>query len=40
VEDPEEEEDEDAPKKKKKKKKRVELYNPIVQVHYSNFIIQ
>jgi flagellar FliL protein len=41
VEDPEDEEDEDAaPKKKKKKKKRVELYNPIVQVHYSNFIIQ
>jgi flagellar protein FliL len=42
VEDPEEEEpeDEEAPKKKKKKKKRVEAYNPIVQVHYSNFIIQ
>jgi flagellar FliL protein len=41
IEDPEEEEPEDeAPKKKKKKKKRVESYNPIVQVHYSNFIIQ
>lgn len=31
--------DEEAPKKKKKKKK-AEPYNPIVQVHYSNFIIQ
>jgi flagellar FliL protein len=41
IEDPEEEEPEDAPpKKKKKKKKHVESYNPIVQVHYSNFIIQ
>lgn len=45
VEDPEEDnpdaEDADAPKKKKKKKKKhVEPYNPIVQVHYSNFIIQ
>lgn len=45
VEDPEEDnpdaEDTDAPKKKKKKKKKhVEPYNPIVQVHYSNFIIQ
>ena len=42
IEDPEEEEpeDEDAPKKKKKKKKKVESYNPIVHVHYSNFIIQ
>ena len=40
VEDPEEDEDEDSPKKKKKKKRRVEAYNPIVQVHYSNFIIQ
>jgi flagellar FliL protein len=42
VEDPEEEdpEAEAAPKKKKKKKKHVEPYNPIVQVHYSNFIIQ
>jgi flagellar FliL protein len=40
VEDPEDEEEDDAPKKKKKKKKRVEVYNPIVQVHYSNFIIQ
>lgn len=41
VEDPDEEEAEgDAPKKKKKKKRRVELYNPIVQVAYSSFIIQ
>ena len=42
IEDPEEEapEDEDTPKKKKKKKKKVEPYNPIVHVHYSNFIIQ
>lgn len=45
IEDPEEEDtakaaDEDTPKKKKKKKKKVESYNPIVQVHYSNFIIQ
>lgn len=41
IEDPEEEEPEDvAPKKKKKKKKHVESYNPIVQVHYANFIIQ
>jgi flagellar FliL protein len=42
IEDPdaEEPEDEDAPKKKKKKKKKVEPYNPIVRVHYSNFIIQ
>jgi flagellar FliL protein len=44
IEDPEEEQaavDEgEAPKKKKKKKKKVESYNPIVQVHYSNFIIQ
>jgi flagellar protein FliL len=45
VEDPEDEEDTakadaEAPKKKKKKKRKVELYNPIVQVHYSNFIIQ
>lgn len=45
VEEPEEDnpdaEDTDGPKKKKKKKKRhVEPYNPIVQVHYSNFIIQ
>ena len=43
IEDPEEEvpevEDE-APKKKKKKKKKVESYNPIVHVHYANFIIQ
>ena len=42
IEDPEDEEaaakaEEDAPKKKKKK---VESYNPIVHVHYSNFIIQ
>ena len=45
IEDPEDEEaaakaEEEAPKKKKKKKKKVESYNPIVQVHYSNFIIQ
>lgn len=39
--EPEEPEDEEAPKKKKKKKKKVEeSYNPIVHVHYSNFIIQ
>lgn len=43
VEDPDDEaadSDEDAPKKKKKKKKKVEPYNPITRVHYSNFIIQ
>ncbi len=43
VEDPEEDNpdaESEAPKKKKKKKKHVEPYNPIVQVHYSNFIIQ
>ena len=42
IEDPDEDEaeDEEAPKKKKKKKKKVESYNPIVQVHYANFIIQ
>lgn len=41
IDDPEDEEAEDAPpKKKKKKKKKVESYNPIVQVHYANFIIQ
>jgi flagellar FliL protein len=45
IEDPEEEDaaaaDEEKPKKKKKKKKKkVESFNPIVQVHYSNFIIQ
>ncbi|HEX5356453.1 MAG TPA: flagellar basal body-associated FliL family protein [Aquabacterium sp.] len=42
IEDPEEEDAaaEDTPKKKKKKKKKVESYNPIVQVHYANFIIQ
>jgi len=44
IEDPEEEEPPEdeaaAKKKKKKKKKKVESYNPIVQVHYSNFIIQ
>lgn len=43
VPDPEDEEeatDDDAPKKKKKKKKKVEVYNPIVHVHYANFIIQ
>lgn len=43
VEDPEEaepEEEDTTVKKKKKKKKKVEPYNPIVHVHYSNFIIQ
>ena len=42
VEDPdaEEPEEDESPKKKKKKKKKVEPYNPIVHVHYSNFIIQ
>lgn len=43
VEDPEEaasEEEDEAPKKKKKKKKKVELYNPIVHVHYATFIVQ
>ncbi len=41
IDDPEEDVPEDeVPKKKKKKKKHVEAYNPIVQVHYSNFIIQ
>jgi len=43
VDDPEEDEPEDedtSSKKKKKKKKKVEPYNPIVHVHYSNFIIQ
>lgn len=38
--DEEEATDDDAPKKKKKKKKKVEVYNPIVHVHYANFIIQ
>lgn len=46
IEDPEDEEAaakaeaESTGKKKKKKKKKVESYNPIVQVHYANFIIQ
>lgn len=43
VEDPEEavaEDEEEAPKKKKKKKKKVELYNPIMHVHYATFIVQ
>lgn len=44
VADPEEEDaaaaEGEAPKKKKKKKKKAEPFNPIVQVHYSNFIIQ
>jgi flagellar FliL protein len=43
VPDPDEDEDnadEDSPKKKKKKKKKAEPYNPIVHVHYSNFIVQ
>jgi flagellar FliL protein len=41
IEDPEEdEEEESSSKKKKKKRKKVESYNPIVQVHYSTFVIQ
>lgn len=43
IEDPdaqEPEEEDTSSKKKKKKKKKVEPYNPIVHVHYSNFIIQ
>lgn len=43
IEDPDADEPEDedtSSKKKKKKKKKVEPYNPIVRVHYSNFIIQ
>lgn len=44
VEDPEEdvaaEPEDEAPKKKKKKKKKVELYNPIMHVHYATFIVQ
>ncbi len=44
IDDPDEEEaadaEADSPKKKKKKKKKAESYNPIVHVHYSNFIIQ
>ncbi len=41
IEDPDdEEEEEENPKKKKKKRKKVESYNPIVQVHYSTFVIQ
>lgn len=44
VADPEEDDaaaaEGEAPKKKKKKKKKAEPFNPIVQVHYSNFIIQ
>ena len=32
--------DEPAPAPKKRKKKKVEEYNPILQVHYANFIIQ
>lgn len=38
--EPEDEEEAPTPKKKKKKKKKVESYNPIIQVHYTNFIIQ
>lgn len=30
----------EAPAPKKRKKKKVEEYNPILQVHYANFIIQ
>jgi flagellar FliL protein len=49
VEDPEEEaapnadqaeQADEPPKKKKKKKKKAEPYNPIMKVHYANFIIQ
>ena len=32
--------EEPAPAPKKRKKKKVESYNPILQVHYANFIIQ
>lgn len=32
--------EESAPAPKKRKKKKVESYNPILQVHYANFIIQ
>ena len=32
--------DEPAPAPKKRKKKKAESYNPILQVHYANFIIQ
>ena len=32
--------EEPAPAPKKRKKKKVESHNPIVQVHYANFIIQ
>ena len=34
------ESEEPAPPPKKRKKKKVEAHNPIVQVHYANFIIQ
>lgn len=48
IEEPEEvieqpvdaEAEEPAPPPKKRKKKKVETHNPIVQVHYANFIIQ
>jgi flagellar FliL protein len=41
IEDPVEEEAVDEePRKKKKKKRKAESYNPILQVHYANFIIQ
>ena len=33
-------EDGEAPRRKKKKKKKVEVHNPMVRVHYANFIIQ
>ena len=36
----EEDGEEPAPAPKKRKKKKVESYNPILQVHYANFIIQ
>ena len=40
AEEPPEEETDPPKKKKKKKKKKVESYNPIMHVHYANFIIQ
>ncbi|MES2090829.1 MAG: flagellar basal body-associated FliL family protein [Pseudomonadota bacterium] len=40
AEEPVDPDAEEPPKKKKKKKKKAALYNPIVQVHYANFIIQ
>lgn len=40
AEEPVDPDAEEPPKKKKKKKKKAALYNPIVHVHYANFIIQ